>query len=158
MRAGIADIREKPRGDGQKMKESFKEAGILWVRDGSCLLMKPSITPSIAQWAEGGKPAPRALLQKAGRRGGRRGGRLQCAGGAVISTSLPPVKSAGKVIRPASLLLFLLLLPSIFPCDACCNSFGPLGEACCWFLHLLNVLQQLSVLNTQLIHLRDTAK
>lgn len=82
------------------------------MRDGSCLLMKPSITPSIAQWAEGGEQAPRALLQKAGWGGGRGGGWLQCAGRAVIFTSLPPVKSAGKVIRPASLLLLLLLLPS----------------------------------------------
>lgn len=72
------------------------------MRDGSRLLMKPSITPSIVQWAEGEKQAPWDLLQKAGRREERRGGRLQCAGGAVIFISLPPVKSAGKVIRPAS--------------------------------------------------------
>lgn len=118
-----ADIREEMQTDRQKMKESFKD--ILWKRDGSWLLMKPSITPWKAPWGgqrEGSTtPGPASKGPREERR--EAGGRLQCASGVVIFNSLPPVKSAGKVIRPAS----LLLLPS----NAGCNTLEPLNEACC---------------------------
>ena len=78
-------------------------------------------------------------------RGERR--RLQCAGGAVIFNSLPPVKSAGKVIRPAS----LLLLPSMFPSKAGCNSVLGLSArpAANFFTSLMCYWCRLSLVNTQ---------